>query len=262
MKFHEKLQILRRERGLSQEGLADLLNISRQAISKWESGQSYPETDKLIVLSEFFGVTLDSLIKDGPLRYGNGSSAFPQRQVNRWVYEYKSERTLWGLPLVHVHLGLGLMRARGILAIGNIATGIFSIGLLSVGLLALGPVLSVGLLSLGAFALGLLFAVGSIAVGAFAIGAIAIGVIALGALSIGIFSTGALAIASHIAVGSHAHGHIAVGSEVATGVRVFLDTSSAQLLSNIDADLVREAIGEEFPGLWNWIVRWMTMFLR
>jgi len=265
MKFYEKLPVLRRERGLSQEGLADLLNVSRQAISKWESGQTYPETDKLIALSELFGVTLDSLIKDGPLRYDNGSGGsapFPDWHAPRpRAYEYKSKRTLFGLPLVHIHLGWGLMRAKGILAIGNIATGVFSLGLLSIGLLSMG-ILSLGLLSSGAFALGLLLAVGSIAIGTFAVGAVAIGVFTLGALAIGMFSTGALSIASHIAVGAHASGHIAVGTEVANGARVFLDTSSAQALSNIDAGPVRDAIREEFPGLWNWIARWMTTFLR
>jgi len=266
MKFYEKLQLLRKERGLSQEALADMLNVSRQAISKWESEQTYPEIDKLIAISEIFGVTLDSLMKDGPLRYGDGwggTAPFPcwRSPSARFSYEYKSKRTLFGLPLVHVHLGLGLMRAKGILAIGNIATGFFSIGLVSVGLLSLG-LLGIGLLSLGAFSLGLLLAIGAIAIGTFAIGSIAIGVFALGAMAIGVFARGALAIASHVAVGHHAYGHIAVGGEVANGVRVFLDTSSAQSVSNVYAGPVRDAIFEEFPGIWNWIVRWVTVFLR
>ncbi|MCL2427141.1 MAG: helix-turn-helix domain-containing protein [Oscillospiraceae bacterium] len=51
MKFDAKLQKLRREKGMSQEALAEMLDVSRQAISKWESGQSYPEMEKLIILT-------------------------------------------------------------------------------------------------------------------------------------------------------------------------------------------------------------------
>lgn len=62
--FSEKLQTLRKEKGLSQEQLAELLNVSRQAVSKWESGQTYPEIDKLIILSDVFNTTVDDLVKD------------------------------------------------------------------------------------------------------------------------------------------------------------------------------------------------------
>lgn len=64
MSFPEKLRALRKEKGFSQEGLAELLNVSRQSVSKWESGQTYPEIDKLIILSEIFHVTLDYLVND------------------------------------------------------------------------------------------------------------------------------------------------------------------------------------------------------
>ena len=64
MNFSEKIYTLRKERGLSQEQLAEELNVSRQAISKWESGRAVPETEKLLVISEYFGVSLDYLMKD------------------------------------------------------------------------------------------------------------------------------------------------------------------------------------------------------
>lgn len=64
MSFSEKLQKLRKDKGLSQEQLAELLDVSRQAVSKWESGQTYPEIDKLIKLSDLFNVTLDELVRD------------------------------------------------------------------------------------------------------------------------------------------------------------------------------------------------------
>lgn len=64
MALSEKLYALRKERGLSQEQLAEGLKVSRQAISKWESGQSLPESDKLLALSEYFGASLDYLLKE------------------------------------------------------------------------------------------------------------------------------------------------------------------------------------------------------
>lgn len=64
MGFPERLQSLRKEKGLSQEQLGELLNVSRQSVSKWESGQTYPETDKLMILSDLFEITLDYLLKD------------------------------------------------------------------------------------------------------------------------------------------------------------------------------------------------------
>lgn len=65
MKFSEKLYTLRKNKGLSQEQLAESLNVSRQAVSKWESGAAMPETEKLLAISKFFGVSMDYLMKDG-----------------------------------------------------------------------------------------------------------------------------------------------------------------------------------------------------
>jgi len=64
MKFQDKLYNLRRGRGLSQERLAEELGVSRQAVSKWEGGAAIPESDKLIAISSFFGVSVDYLLKD------------------------------------------------------------------------------------------------------------------------------------------------------------------------------------------------------
>ena len=61
--FSEKVRILRNRMGLSQESLAFKLDVSRQTISKWELGVSYPEIDKLIELSEYFKVSIDYLLK-------------------------------------------------------------------------------------------------------------------------------------------------------------------------------------------------------
>ena len=64
MLLGEKLKKLRKARGLSQEQLADRLNVSRQAISKWELGESTPDTDNLVALSDYYGVSLDYLLRD------------------------------------------------------------------------------------------------------------------------------------------------------------------------------------------------------
>ena len=62
MSFKENLQYLRGSRNMTQEQLAMLLGVSRQAISKWESEKAYPEMDKLLMLCDMFGVTLDDLV--------------------------------------------------------------------------------------------------------------------------------------------------------------------------------------------------------
>lgn len=62
MEFHEKLQELRKNRGLTQEELAEALYVSRTAISKWESGRGYPSIDSLKEISKFFSVTIDELL--------------------------------------------------------------------------------------------------------------------------------------------------------------------------------------------------------
>ena len=62
MEFHEKIQELRKKKGLTQEELAAKLYVSRTAISKWESGRGYPSIDSLKTLAEFFSVTVDDLL--------------------------------------------------------------------------------------------------------------------------------------------------------------------------------------------------------
>jgi transcriptional regulator with XRE-family HTH domain len=62
LEFNEKLQELRKKRGLTQEELAEALFVSRTAISKWESGRGYPSIDSLKEISKFFSVTIDELL--------------------------------------------------------------------------------------------------------------------------------------------------------------------------------------------------------
>ena len=64
MKLHEKIYHLRTEKKLSQGDLAEILNVSRQSVSKWETGASVPDLDKLLKMSDLFGVTMDFLVRE------------------------------------------------------------------------------------------------------------------------------------------------------------------------------------------------------
>ena len=63
MNLSENLQNLRKAKGMSQEELAEKLDVSRQAVSKWETGETSPETEKIIMICDLFYCTLDDLIK-------------------------------------------------------------------------------------------------------------------------------------------------------------------------------------------------------
>ena len=69
MEFHEKLQELRKSRGLTQEELAEELLVSRTAVSKWDSGRGYPSIDSLKEISKFFSVTIDDLLSGEKLLF-------------------------------------------------------------------------------------------------------------------------------------------------------------------------------------------------
>ena len=69
MAFGENLTFLRKSRGLSQEQLAEELDLTRQTISKWELNQSLPDLDFLLQLSDFFQVSTDDLIKKDLIKY-------------------------------------------------------------------------------------------------------------------------------------------------------------------------------------------------
>lgn len=67
MEFSEKLQLLRKQRGMTQEELAETLFVSRAAVSKWESGRGYPNIDSLKAIAQHFSVTIDELLSGGEL---------------------------------------------------------------------------------------------------------------------------------------------------------------------------------------------------
>ena len=206
MEFKDQLYKYRKEKGYSQEELAGMCHVSRQAISKWENGTANPDMENLKALSKALSVNIDTLL---------GNKIEPEKEITKeihyiygWQKEYRSSLCIAGIPLVHINMGKGPRRdgkfhcAKGIIAIGNEAIGVVAIG-----------AISVGLLSFGAISIGVMVA-GALALGAFVFGAVAIGYIAIGALAIGAYAYGALSIGFVLAIGDHAYGEYAIGNQV------------------------------------------------
>jgi len=222
MTLGEKITKLRKENNHTQEQLAEILGVSRQSVSKWESDSAYPETDKLVALGELYDCSMDYLLKEDV--ESERSTAPKTFNLQSFYFEKKSAKMVKGVPLWHVNIGVG-RTAKGIFAVGLCAKGVFSIGLFSQGVVSCG-LFSLGVLSFGCFALGLL-AMGAIALGLVSAGAVSVGVIAfgamcvgflsVGALSVGQFSFGAMSIGNYLAVGDHAQAAIAIGKSEAIG---------------------------------------------
>lgn len=94
MTFGEKLQKLRAREGLSQDRLAELLNVTRQAVSKWERDETMPEAEKIVRISDHFHVTTDYLLKDRPETFSTANRRLPDFET--W-YREKGYRLGWGL---------------------------------------------------------------------------------------------------------------------------------------------------------------------
>ena len=264
MTLGEKLSKIRKENNYTQEQLAEILGVSRQSISKWESDIAYPETDKLIKIGKLFECSMDYLLNEDITEKQGTQPAEKESFLDifkKQFHERKSEKTIFGMPLYHIgknahgFFAVGV-RARGVFSVGLMSRGIFSLGLLSLGVISLG-VLSLGLISIGVFSLGLL-AVGSIALGLFAVGAISVGLISFGALTVGCFSTGALAIGKYAAVGDHAHGMIAIGKTVAEG-SVYSHIGD---MTTADIPRVVEWLDANVPSWLNWSKAIFKLFIQ
>ena len=99
MKFCDKLQKIRKENNVTQEQLADKLNVSRQAVSKWESGTAYPDTEKLIQISKIFNVSLDELINDNKEGKPNNVKRFNFMETFNMIFNFisKSVNMFWSM---------------------------------------------------------------------------------------------------------------------------------------------------------------------
>ena len=263
MTFGEKLSKLRKEYNYTQEQLADILGVSRQSISKWESNIAYPETDKLVKIGRLFECTMDYLLNEDVTEKHDtqtNGKVYASDLFKRQITERKSERTVYGMPLYHIgknahgFFAVGL-KASGVFSIGFISKGIVSFGLLSIGVISFG-ILPFGLISLGVLSIGLL-AAGAIALGLFAAGAISIGLISFGALSVGCFSMGALAIGKYAAVGDHAYGMIAIGKTVADG-SIYSHNGD---LNTADLPALTEYLDANVPSWLNWASKIFKMII-
>ena len=243
MEFREQLMELRKQRGWSLEQLGAKIGVTRQTVSKWETGDTTPELAKLIELSSLFEISVDQLIgieerKDTAPVYIHETG---------WNYEYKSKTTFWGLPLVHINVGRGLRRAKGVIAVGNCSVGIISTGGLSAGIISIGG-LSGGIVSIGGLSIALLLSVGGVSIGTIALGGLAVGYFAAGGLALGVYSLGGCAAASRVAAGGAARGVIAIGDQVR-------GTVAFPLKNGVSSVEIRQAILDKFPGTWKWLVR-------
>lgn len=260
MTLGEKIYRLRAEKGLSQEAFGDMLGVSRQSVSKWETDQSQPELEKIVAISELFEVSTDYLLKENLEKPQTARTADDVEPVHvrpkKPHYEYKSKKTIKGIPLVHVNFGLGLYRAKGILAIGNIATGVLAIGFLSAGIVDVG-LLAFGVLAIGTVALGLI-SMGTLAVGCIAMGAFTFGIFCMGALNFGQFCFGALSFGKQIAVGDEAHGKIALGFSRAAG-ELYQEVNKD---GQFDYQTVERLIEENVASYWWPFREWMKGILR
>lgn len=114
MTLAEKLLSLRTERGLSQEDLAEQTGVSRQSVSKWETGQSVPDLDKIIKLADLFDVSVDELVREGER---------PRPPEPKVIYVERDRKPEWtaAQKLGVVFEGVG---------VGMIAVGFMGLGLL------------------------------------------------------------------------------------------------------------------------------------
>ena len=250
MTLGEKIYSLRVKNGLSQEAFGEKLGVSRQSVSKWETDQSVPELDKIVMISELFTVTTDYLLKEsaaepasgqwkgttaagGPGQWNGVSTAaegFGQwtkasgaeqasdvwgesSDTERDAYEYRGRAVVkrgFSYEYKSKRSWRGMPLVHVNIGFGRSAKGVIAIGLAAKGIVAIG-LAGLGVITLAPVGIGLLLSAGIVAIGGIALGDFAIGVVAMGAFCVGIFSMGALA------VGQFSFGAIAIGQQVAVG---------------------------------------------
>lgn len=248
MTLGEKIYSLRVKNGLSQEAFGEKLGVSRQSVSKWETDQSVPELDKIVMISELFTVTTDYLLKEsaaepasgqwkgttaagGPGQWNGASTAAEgagqwngtpraAEGSGQWKKASGAEQAsdVWG-ESSDTEQDAYECRGRAVVKRGfsyeykskRSWRGMPLVHVnIGFGRSAKG-VIAIGLAAKGIVAIGLLLSAGIVAIGGIALGDFAIGVVAMGAFCVGIFSMGALA------VGQFSFGAIAIGQQVAVG---------------------------------------------
>ena len=126
MEFNEKLQELRKARGMTQDELAQQLYVSRAAISKWESGRGYPNIDSLKAIAKCFSVSIDALLSsDEVLTIAQEDQKQKADRMNEMVFGMLdcSHAMLLFLPLFG-QMDAGSIRSVSLLALNNAGAGI------------------------------------------------------------------------------------------------------------------------------------------
>ena len=102
MDFSERLLTLRKAKNLTQEQLAEKLDVSRQAVSKWESGQAVPELDKIVALSAVFDVTTDCLLKASEMNDLSVKTEMLEKQQQQMLAREQQRRQVFGCVLYSI----------------------------------------------------------------------------------------------------------------------------------------------------------------
>ena len=114
MEFNNKLYELRKRKGLSQEELANRLNVSRQTVSKWEVGESSPDMEKLVAISELFDISLDELVLDKVAKKEEPSEQIVKSELYSDIKEHvltedNKKKAKKGLKIAGIVLGVLLL---------------------------------------------------------------------------------------------------------------------------------------------------------
>ena len=112
MGFNNKLYELRKQKGFSQEELANRLNVSRQTVSKWEVGDSTPDMEKLAAISDLFGISLDELVLDKATVQNDGNSTrsdIVNQVAEKVLTEQNRKRAKKGLKIAAIIFGAILL---------------------------------------------------------------------------------------------------------------------------------------------------------
>ncbi len=114
MEFNNKLYELRKQKGFSQEELANRLNVSRQTVSKWEVGESSPDMEKLVAISELFDISLDELVLDKAVKKDEASEQTVKSDLYSDIKEHvltedNKKKAKKGLKIAGIVLGALLL---------------------------------------------------------------------------------------------------------------------------------------------------------
>ena len=112
MKFSEKIEKLRKSKGMSQEDLAQKLNVTRQTISKWELNQTVPDMNKLIEISKIFDVSLDELVND--VEINNEDRTYKESSIERTNKKISIKILIVGIIISLILCGVGIIRQKQI----------------------------------------------------------------------------------------------------------------------------------------------------